>query len=104
VVDADGPVLGDQEPGAVFHTVHHPFATGDLLVLFTDGIIEAPDKRGRMFGLRRLADTVRGEATRELPEVLAAIKNAFAAHVGDGEVDDDVTVVLVRQLPESRAG
>src|SRR5688572_10634300 len=80
-----------------------PCTTGDLLVLFTDGIIEAPDKRGRMFGLRRLADTVRGHAGRELPDILAAVKAAFAAHVGEGEVDDDVTVVLVRQLPESRA-
>ena len=57
----DGALLGDPIPGPAFRCCKQDLQPGDLIVLFTDGIVEATDDRKRMFGLRRLAAASEGK-------------------------------------------
>jgi HAMP domain-containing protein len=100
VLEGDGPLLGDPEPATDFTSHRHDLEPGDLIALFTDGIVEATDDRGRMFGLRRLSSTIAANAGEELDKVLGTLKQAFFRYIKDEEVDDDVTVVLVRYAPK----
>ena len=66
---------------------------GDLLVLYTDGLIECLDRGGRMLGrdaIRRLAER---RACDPLPACRDAIFEAAARH---GPQEDDQTLLLVR--------
>jgi sigma-B regulation protein RsbU (phosphoserine phosphatase) len=76
----------------------------DRLLLHTDGVTEARDAAGEMFGLPRLADLAErhigaGVAT---PETLRRLSRAVAEHHG-GAVRDDSTMVLV-EWSERAAG
>lgn len=72
-------------------------APGDLLFLFTDGIVEAEDPDGAQYGLERLTALVvehRGDTPQELAAALEADLGAFAAGTPRG--DDQTFVILQR--------
>ncbi len=71
----------------------HP---GDLLALYTDGILEAPGARDEEFGEARLLEVLDRHRERPLDEVLGAVLHAVDRW-RDGVVPhDDVTLVLAR--------
>jgi len=67
---------------------------GDLLVLCTDGIIEARGVSGKEFGTKQLRDIV--EELRDQPP--SAIRNAVMerARAWAPTVDDDMTLIVIR--------
>lgn len=82
-------------PQGVFPSKEISFAPGDRLVLFTDGIVEATDGTGDPFGYERLESLLEEEAGKTAEELLAVILSAVAAHVGQAEIEDDRTLVLL---------
>jgi serine phosphatase RsbU (regulator of sigma subunit) len=68
---------------------------GDRLLLYTDGIIEARDTRGEMFGRDRFVDfIIRHQADgMPAPETLRRLVHAVLDH-HDGRLSDDATVLL----------
>lgn len=73
-------------------------APGDLLVLYTDGITEAVNEAGELFGDQRLADAVvaAGAAGDDERQVLERILTSLAAFAGKVPYGDDVTLVVAR--------
>jgi sigma-B regulation protein RsbU (phosphoserine phosphatase) len=69
---------------------------GDVMVLCTDGLLEAPDRSGREFGETRLVEILERSRGRDLPAVLEEIVRTVRAWTEDGPPHDDITVVLVR--------
>lgn len=68
---------------------------GELLVVATDGILEASDKKGDEFGVERLERTIRSNATAALPEIAEKILEAAQSF---GKQVDDQTILLIRRL------
>lgn len=69
--------------------------SGDMFVLYTDGVIEARDRKGRPFGLDRLTALVARGA--EDPAVLmAALRDALVEHQGSLLGADDQTLIVLR--------
>ncbi len=94
-LESGGPVLGLLPEGQYEQGEEHIMAT-DLLVAFSDGIIEAPNEANEEFGETRLIDVVR-DAWDSSPEnirdvVLSAVRN----FIKDTPVADDQTLVVVR--------
>jgi two-component system, HptB-dependent secretion and biofilm response regulator len=71
---------------------------GERLVMSTDGIIEARDVDGRMFGAERLISILRqaGDAERALP----LIRDQLTGHVRGRDRDDDHALVSVAMVAE----
>jgi sigma-B regulation protein RsbU (phosphoserine phosphatase) len=72
-----------------------PLAPGDVLVLYTDGITEAQDRREMFFGQERLLEIAQanlGRSAREIQDVLIAEVHKF---VGDVPQFDDITLMVV---------
>lgn len=72
----------------------------DLLVLYTDGLVEANDPEGNEYGLEHLAETClrhRGGSCQALAQALTQDLEAFARGV---PFADDRTLVLARRLEE----
>ncbi|MCG3128751.1 MAG: hypothetical protein CHACPFDD_03642 [Phycisphaerae bacterium] len=75
--------------------------TGDVLLLYTDGITEAmspPDAVGRraLFGVERLDEVLRLCARCPASEHLERIRGAVASFAGGAAASDDQTLVTVR--------
>jgi serine phosphatase RsbU (regulator of sigma subunit) len=79
---------------------------GDVLVLYTDGIVEAVDARDEEFGIDRLKRVIaecRGETAEN---ILAAILRQVAKFTRGSVAQDDRTVLVIRRasapLPDKR--
>jgi sigma-B regulation protein RsbU (phosphoserine phosphatase) len=71
-------------------------APGDTFVLFTDGVSEAFDPNGDLFGEERLLahlDSANGEETRDMAH---GILDAVRRHAAGAKQSDDITVMCVR--------
>jgi anti-sigma regulatory factor (Ser/Thr protein kinase) len=68
---------------------------GDLLVLFSDGVLEARDKNDTIFGRPGIESAVVRERDSDPGVVARRILDAAAVHSGKGP-DDDQTVLVVR--------
>jgi serine phosphatase RsbU (regulator of sigma subunit) len=71
---------------------------GDALLLFTDGVTEARDAKGGMFGNRRLANLLREHGDRPAPDILRAAQSALGVY----RKDDDTTLLVCKFEPETR--
>lgn len=72
-------------------------AAGDWLLLYTDGLTEAPDPAGVEFGLGRVQAILQANAQAPVAAVLQALHTALAAHTAGAPLPDDVTLVLARR-------
>ncbi|MGX6600881.1 PP2C family protein-serine/threonine phosphatase [Micromonosporaceae bacterium Da 78-11] len=86
--------LGDKRPPAV---VQESLEPGDMLLLYTDGIVEARTPDGEAFGLDRLIDFAGKAAADRLPapETVRRLVHAILAHQDD-RLQDDATVLLAQ--------
>ena len=103
-IQSDGPALGLMEDMAYAAKEPIQLAPGDMLLAFTDGLVEArhPDHPDRFFeeqGVRAvLADQGHaGAGARETVEAVAGAALEFA----EGAREDDVTIVAIRRVDAS---
>ena len=90
-----GPVLGPLA-GATYERGFVRLEPGDLLVMFTDGIVEAR-KQGSAeeFGNQRLLEAARELAGRKPAEVVAGIFAKVEEWTGGAPAEDDRTMLVV---------
>lgn len=72
--------------------------TGDLLVFFSDGIPDAENAKGDMFGTDRLAKVLKAQRQPTAASMVDAILKAVSDFQSGTEHFDDETVVVLRAL------
>lgn len=70
---------------------------GDMVILCTDGIVEAMNEESEQFGQKRLEQIVRRMAKRPMTELTLEIGQAVSAHYIGESPPDDLTVLAVRR-------
>jgi sigma-B regulation protein RsbU (phosphoserine phosphatase) len=94
-LDASGTVLG-LLPDAVYRQGQLPVQSGDLIVLYSDGLVEAMNSAGEEFGESRLT-TLLTESIGETPETIRdSIMGAVRNFLGRNSAQDDLTCVVAR--------
>jgi serine phosphatase RsbU (regulator of sigma subunit) len=91
---ADGPAnvpLGIIESGC-YNQFTVKIGTGDLVVMYTDSLIEAKDKQGRQLGEDGLLRIVRGLDPSDPSDFL----HALLGEVGPAQEGDDLTILILR--------
>jgi LacI family transcriptional regulator, galactose operon repressor len=68
----------------------------DLLVLSTDGIVEAADAHGELYGFERFRSAIAAGPSSSAEMLLTHLFADVTAFVGEGETRDDMTIVVVR--------
>jgi len=89
-----GPPLG-MFPGSEYEPGSSAVRPGDLLVLFTDGLVELMNPAAECFGVDGACRAVVEHRDRPLSELAAEVL-ASAAAFSQSRTEDDVTLVLMR--------
>jgi serine phosphatase RsbU (regulator of sigma subunit) len=85
--------LGVRRTGKyALHESHMQF--GDVLVFYSDGIIEGRNPDGEDFGFDRFEQVIRDHGQGSATEVRDALLQAFAAF--EGVQDDDITLLVIK--------
>jgi serine phosphatase RsbU (regulator of sigma subunit) len=81
-----------------YPSVELPLGRGDIIVFYTDALIEAADHEGRLLGESGLLETVRRLELDDQPpaSIGGALLAAVANHRQGQPAADDVTLVVVR--------
>jgi hypothetical protein len=83
--------------GSPYEEDQHPAVPGDLVVLYTDGLLEARNARGEEYGEERLRAVVTRAFLRGgAHEVRDAVLSDLSSFRGNAEPEDDFTVVAAR--------
>ena len=104
VIEPDGNVqLLDVEEGMPLGLIEGNFAKGkkdykpgSTFVLYTDGVTEAMNPRGEMFGEERLVQLARGLKDRDAKSVVEKIQQAVKDFAGKAKQHDDITVMAIK--------
>lgn len=72
---------------------------GDLLVLFTDGVVEAEGDGGEEFGTDRLAALVSARREQTSARIVEEVVRATTEFTGSASFEDDFTVFVLKRLP-----
>ena len=84
-------------PAAEYTSEELAMAPGDLLVLYTDGIVEAIDPDEQEFDLPRLEELCRRHSAEPLPAIAEALERDLEAFVRGVPFADDRTLVMLRR-------
>lgn len=75
--------------------------TNDLVVLTTDGILEARSPENVPFGRERMLETVRAHRNRKASEIIENLRRAVRDFTRREELLDDLTAVVIKVEPPS---
>ena len=95
VIEATGLPLGLFDE-AEYDELHFKMKPGDLFVFFSDGILDARNRKGDLFGRGRLERIVAENSGGSAEELVELIFKAVADHSAGVETFDDQTVVAIR--------
>jgi len=69
---------------------------GDMLLIYTDGVIEVRNPSGRSFGRERLLELL-DKPDLSATALLSQIETTLRAHIGEAAQVDDITTLAVRR-------
>lgn len=69
---------------------------GDILFLYTDGIVEAQNEKGDFYGTQRMKEFLDANAGRPLSQMLQALRDDIACFACDASQSDDITMLALR--------
>jgi sigma-B regulation protein RsbU (phosphoserine phosphatase) len=70
---------------------------GDVLVFYTDGLIEAQNEQNDFYETSRLVEIFSSNTHKNATEILDAIVQSWKSFVGNSPQSDDLTLIVVRR-------
>lgn len=79
-----------------YHECQYQFSAGQIIVISTDGICEAPNSDHEMFGKNRLRDIISDNAGKPAKEIVSTVMHDFKQFIDPMPQKDDATVVVIK--------
>lgn len=99
-LDADGLILGIMR-GVRFEEICVELGAGDVLLMYTDGVIEAEGNQGEFFGRERLERLLLEQHERHPREIIDVILAEVNRFIGTRIRTDDIALFVVTVTPGS---
>jgi sigma-B regulation protein RsbU (phosphoserine phosphatase) len=100
-VKCDGMALGLVSPEFFDTAIADctvPLEVGGMVVLYTDGLTEAPNAEDKEFSTARLIDAVRTHRQAASAEINAGILETVERFIGGSKQHDDLTLVTIKRV------
>jgi sigma-B regulation protein RsbU (phosphoserine phosphatase) len=97
LLEPTGTVVG-AFPFAVYQEKTVTLEHGDMLVAYTDGLVEPENAYGEMYGEERLTDLLLKYTRTDSSEIIARAMEAVVQWTGSSELQDDMTMVVARRI------
>jgi phosphoserine phosphatase RsbU/P len=94
-LDADGLILG-VEREVLFEGKSVLLVPGDLLFIYTDGIIETERESGELFGVARLSQLLSTMLDREPEEIIERVLAEIKEFSSPSPLQDDISMVVMK--------
>jgi sigma-B regulation protein RsbU (phosphoserine phosphatase) len=95
-LESSGPGLSILE-GVGYETHSQTIAPGELLLLYTDGVVEIVNEAGEEFGIERLDQVMRRCRDLPAPAMIEEIVRETQEFSGLSSFQDDFTLVIIRR-------
>lgn len=96
LLEATGTVVGVHEAFKYDEAVV-TLNAGDMLVLYTDGVTEAEDATGDMFGDGRLIKYARNHRNEPVEDLIDGLTHEVQEFTGSAQFADDFTIIVLRK-------
>lgn len=97
-IEPKGRALGMDLGDHAYQVAVMELQPGDRLLLYTDGIVEAMNLQGELFGMERLIREFREQAANALPEFCSGLLERIGGFAEGGPHGDDITLIAVDVL------
>lgn len=93
--DISGMPLGIFPDIVEFQVQESNISSGDLIFMYTDGLVDARNPQNRPFGLSKIARIISSNIQKDVSEIAEALKSAVLNYT-ENQHQDDMTFLLVR--------
>ena len=94
-LDTEGLIIG-VKPSVIFEERNIELVSGDVLLLYTDGLTEAFNSEGEMFGNEKVCAHLGSVAHLSAREIIDSIFDAASAFTGSRTFQDDISLVVLK--------
>jgi sigma-B regulation protein RsbU (phosphoserine phosphatase) len=95
--DFKGMFLGFREMDSSYSSYNFDMSHNDVLLLFTDCIVESKNEKGIEYGVNSLMKSFSNAPAGTAKEILDHITNDFISFMKDNELADDLTVLVLQK-------
>jgi phosphoserine phosphatase RsbU/P len=78
------------------------FSSGDMAIFYTDGITEAMNSQGELYGVNRLIEVIRDNCLLETKEILNKILADISKFSQNTEQHDDITLIIIKAIGQGK--
>ena len=96
-LEVTGTVVG-AFPFSRYEEQEIELCSGDILVAYTDGVVEPENPYGEQFGEERLKELLVKYSGRTSNEIIAHVMEAVEEWTASSELQDDMTMLVVRRI------
>jgi sigma-B regulation protein RsbU (phosphoserine phosphatase) len=97
LLNSTGPVLGPA-PGAKYTIDHINFRKGDVLLIYSDGVIDSTDEKFNAYGEERLLELFKKSKHLSSKEIVYTILEDLMKFTKIGKYQDDKTLVVIKRI------
>ncbi|MCX6135796.1 MAG: SpoIIE family protein phosphatase [Ignavibacteriales bacterium] len=97
-LDIGGIILGLMKTMTPYQEGSVSLSSGDVIVMFTDGVSEAMNGQEEDFTEERLEQVLRKVRTQSPARIIAEIQTALEAHTQDTPQSDDITMLVLKAI------
>ena len=94
-IDADGLALGVL-PEMEYEIINTSYSSGDIFLMYTDGLSEAMSPSREQFGYDRIREIILRMSENDPYEILDELFQAIEEHAGGEDQHDDTTILVLK--------
>lgn len=97
-IDLGFPIGLDEEISEFIGSEQVKLDSGDVVILYTDGITEAENINQEFYGLEQLIEVVKNNRQHSAEQICNVVIDDLRSHISTQKVFDDITLVVLKQL------